>query len=486
MKYKIFIFLSLTLVIFNGCKKLIEIDAPKTSINAANIYEKDVTAASVLTGLYSKLSSLGIQYQALPGVCFFTGLSSDELALISGLGTQDMKAYSGNTLTGNMDFGDFWTSLYPDLYVINSAIEGVTNSSTLTPSVKQQLLGESKFLRAFYFFYLVNLYGDVPLVLSTDYKINSLMSRTPQGEVWGQIIKDLKESQMLLSSEYLSASLLTTTVERVRPTKAAATSLLARVYLYTKDWKNAEEQSTSVIKEVKYGLVDLDKVFLKNSKEAIWQLQPITKGNNSQEAIGFVLDVAQPPSDYNPVSLSRLLTDDFDLGDQRRVKWVNTLTFAGGTYNYAFKYKKVNFNGNVNFPVDEYSTIFRLAEQYLIRSEARIQQNNITGGIEDLNILRERATDKTAPSNLQLKTLDVTMSKQNALLAVEHERRIELFTEWGHRWLDLKRTGRVDAVMTIQTPKKLMGANWRSFQQWYPISLGELQNAPNVIQNQGY
>jgi len=70
------------------------------------------------------------------------------------------------------------------------------------------------------------------------------------------------------------------------------------------------------------------------------------------------------------------------------------------------------------------------------------------------------------------------------LAAILHERQVELFTEWGHRWLDLKRTGSVDFVMGGVTPKK--GGDWKTEWQWYPISVYELQHDPKLVQNSGY
>jgi starch-binding outer membrane protein, SusD/RagB family len=70
------------------------------------------------------------------------------------------------------------------------------------------------------------------------------------------------------------------------------------------------------------------------------------------------------------------------------------------------------------------------------------------------------------------------------LIAILHERQVELFTEWGHRWLDLKRTGNVNAVMSIVTPSK--GGTWQATDQLFPIPQGDIDKNPNIIQNSGY
>src|SRR5438552_17436425 len=111
----------------------------------------------------------------------------------------------------------------------------------------------------------------------------------------------------------------------------------------------------------------------------------------------------------------------------------------------------------------------RLAEQYLIRAEARTQENNISSAQTDLNVIRSRAG--LGP---------VTASDKASLLAaILHERQVELFTEWGHRWFDIKRTGTVDATMTVVTSQK--GGTWNTNQQWYPIPQSELQNDVNLV-----
>lgn len=481
MRHKIFIILSLFFCLFTSCKKLVEVGGPTTSINSANIYEKDATAASVLTGIFINMSSVSVQSQYLTGLSYYAGLSSDELTIIQGLGDLRMNAYHSNNLNNSVGF-EFWNNIYAQLYVINSAIEGITNSTTLTSNVKVQLLGEGKFLRALCFFYLVNLYGDVPLILGTDYKVNTLMYRTSGSDVWQQIIKDLNDAKDLLSSNYLDASLLKVTSEKVRPTKWAAIALLARAYLYNEKWAEAEKQSTEILSHGVFQLVRLENVFNKNNLEAIWQLQPVSLYNNTMDGDAFVFR-EERGFEYTPAIVNKSLMDAFDIGDQRRIQWIKTVDIDGVYYSFPNKYK---YAQEPDIPSYEYSTVLRLGEQYLIRAEAKIRQGNITSGIDDLNILRARATDKDAQIAQQLKPLATNLSKDDAIKAVLHERQTELFTEWGHRWLDLKRLGKIDEVMQIELPKKVANATWKSYQQWYPISVAELQSAPNLKQNTGY
>jgi hypothetical protein len=457
-----------------GCKKLVEVNSPVTSTPESLVFNSDATAAAVLTGIYTNLSgALNIRSIGLgpASLSFFGGLSADELKLHSGITGTSLFYYQNSLGSANIGSG-YWESIYPRIFITNSAIEGLTASKSLTPDIMKQLLGEAKFMRAFFYFYLVNLYGDVPLILSTNYLANAPMPRSPKSEVWNQITTDLNDAEKLLSSDFLKADAFGVTTERLRPTKWAASALLSRVYLYQGKWSEAENAATNDISNVTlFDTVALNNnVFGKTSKEAIWQLQPVNTGWNTEDARTFIIPASGPSGSF-PVYLSNFLLNSFENGDNRKNIWVKTATVRGNTYYYPFKYTSASFNA----PVNEYRMVLRLGEVYLNRSEARAQNGNVSGAVADLNIIRKRAKlpDYSGPTD-----------KASLLAAILHERQIELFTEWGHRWLDLKRTGTVDAVMSLVTAQK--GGSWNTNWQWYPISQTELQRNPYLLQNEGY
>lgn len=456
-----------------SCKKLVEVESPVTSTSASLVFSSDATAAGVLTGMYANMSSPTINsISAGPGsLSYYGGLSADEFNFYSGISGIDRFYYINSLSSANIGSG-YWESFYPKIFITNSAIEGLNAATSLTPVVKNQLLGEAEFLRAFFYFYLVNLYGDVPLVVSTDYQVNSKMPRTPKAEVWAQIISDLKDAQSLLNPNYLKADALSTTTDRVRPTKWAAAAMLSRAYLYQQKWSEAEAvASTVIINTVLFDTVSLtNNVFSKTSKEAIWQLQPVNTGWNTEDARLFILPVTGPSGSY-PVYLSNALLNSFENGDNRKTSWINRVTAGGTTYYYPYKYKSATLNA----PVTEYKMVLRLGEVYLNRAEARARLGDVSGALADLSLIRKRARlpDYSGPTD--------QTSLVNAIL---HERQVELFTEWGHRWLDLKRTGTVDSVMSVVTLQK--GGTWNTNWQWYPISQTELQRNPFLVQNAGY
>jgi len=405
-----------------------------------------------------------------------SGLLSDELTDSFSLNSHVLPFYI-NALAAQ-DAPGPWTVVYNYIYQANAVIEGVQTISGITSPIRQQLEGEAKFIRAFWHFYLANCYGDVPIVTSTDYKTNSFIARSPKANVYKQIIADLQDAKNKLNSNYIDASDTAVTNDRVRPNKWAAASLLARVYLYTGNYSDAESQATEVINNTNlYSLVpELYNVFLANSNEAIWQLAiPIPNTANTLDAYNFVLLGApiNPDGATNIATISPQLLSSFELNDNRKTAWIGTYTTSGTpmiTYYFPYKYKDISPN------ITEYVMVLRLAEQYLIRAEARAQQGKDPSEVvSDLNAIRVRAglTDYTG-----------AVDKTSLLAAILHERQVELFTEWGHRWFDLIRTGNADAVMSVVTPQK--GGTWKSSWQLYPIPQSERMADFNLTQNPDY
>jgi hypothetical protein len=484
-----------------SCRKFIQAPLPPGTITENSVYRSDATAIAVLNSIYNEMNTNPIQGIGTSGsISIFAGLSADEFALVNGVTIQSYVAYYTNSLSQSgvqVSGGENWAPLYSFIFQCNAAIEGVNSSSSLTPAVKQQLLGEAKFMRAFYYFYLVNLYGDVPLVLATDPAGNTNLARSSKIQVYQQIITDLLDAEDKLSNDYLDVTLLNTSSERVRPTKWAAKALLARVYLFNgnltgdvSNYANAETKATEVINNsTLYTLLpSLNDVFLKNSRETILQVQPTSINFNTLEAQVLVIQ-STGPLQQTPVILNKLLLNSFEPDDQRAIlgNWINRTIYNStpttkDTAYYPFKYKLNTSDATITSStgtknMKEYFMVLRLAEQYLIRSEARARQGNIGGAESDLNAIRHRAGLGDTPANDQA----------SLITAILNERRHELFSEWGYRWLDLKRTGTVDAVMTIATPLKSNGiVQWQSYQQLYPIPLTEIQSAPNLKQNTGY
>ncbi len=166
--------------------------------------------------------------------------------------------------------------------------------------------------------------------------------------------------------------------------------------------------------------------------------------------------------------LTHELLAAFKAGDLRRSHWVDSLIFPENTYYFPVKYK---VNTGTQGRISEYYSVFRLAEQYLIRAEARTRQNKLTDAISDINVIRRRANLADLPN---------TLLQEEIIDTILHERQIEFFCEWGHRWLDLKRTGLADEILSPIKPQ------WQSYQKLYPIPTTEMQANPALLQNPGF
>lgn len=461
-----FMFLCL---LISSCKKLVTVPPPVNTITTPVIFADSADAVSAIYGIYNNLINTQGSPQFGDGlITFYCGSSADELipfGYLPDFYTNTVTALGGTT-------NNFWTQGYSLIYQTNVCIENLQAATGISVATKNQLIGESKFFRAFFYFYLVNLYGDVPLILSSNYKVNELSARTSKALIYQQIIADLTAAQSLLRSDYSVSG-----GERIRANKASATALLARVYLFTGDWKNAETQATAIITDGTYSLVpNLNNVFLKNSSEAIlqWQLNTAYQDYNATpEGTTLISRTGRAPNYY----LNPALTNAFETGDQRAVSWLYTSVSFAGTNLIPYKYKIGAYQATPNAPATEYYMVLRLAEQYLIRAEARAELGEVNA-VDDLNAIRNRA-------GLANYTGSAT-DKDALLTAIYHERQVELFAEWGHRWLDLKRTKQIDAVMGVVTPLKNGGIPWKSTQALYPIPYSDIQTDPKLVQNPGY
>lgn len=432
------IFFTVLLIAFvTACDDFVDVDLPKNQLTAQAVFEDASTATSALRSIYSDMRNSGI----VSGLSRQMGLYADELDLFN----LQSAMYDHTVLATNGGPG-WWSSTYNTIYAANSVVEGVENSTILSIEDTNQLKGEALFIRAFLHTLLVQVYGPVPYIKTTDYTINTTVSRMSVDEVYSHIITDLLEAEELLSDDISG--------ERVRAYDKVAESLLARVYLYTGQWELAEEKAGNVISNFVLE-PDLNAVFLKNSPETIWQFKPILDGVNTDDGTQFILS--------NNIGLSTSITGAFEANDQRAISWV------GGTIGgyYPFKYKEATSTStSVEYPI-----IFRLAEQYLIRAEARAQQEEITEAQSDLNIIRNRAGLPNTTAT----------SKEDLLDAILNECLVELFTEHGHRWFDLVRTGKAAEVIGA------IKLGWKDTDVLLPIPESEILLNPNLLpQNDGY
>ena len=457
IKFKLSLFVACVFVLLiSSCKKFVEIPPPPNQLISDAVFSNDATATATVIGIYHEMINSTLQFSAA-STTIYAGMYADELRYYSPSARDPFINSLLTEETHGLISSNFWNPAYRYIYVSNICLAKL-ESSSITPSLRNTLIGEVKFVRAFCYLNLVNLFGDVPLELTSDYRVNSIIGRTPASQIYDQIISDL-----VAAAENLPVS--NAGPDRVRPNKWAAVALLARAYLYNGNWAKAEAAATSVIVSGIYTLPsNLNSVFQKTSTETIWQLQPVNTSWNTWEGREFIPPSATAAPGY---LLQPGLLSAFEPNDNRKTAWVGTRVYSGQTTYYPNKYK-VYGNGA---PITEYYIVLRLAELFLIRAEARAKQNNLTGSIDDLNIIRTRAglpgTGATDQPSL--------------LTAIENERRIELFIEWGHRWFDLKRTNKANAVLSSLKP-----STWQPLHVLWPIPINQINANPALIQNAGY
>ncbi|RYD86268.1 MAG: RagB/SusD family nutrient uptake outer membrane protein, partial [Sphingobacteriales bacterium] len=331
----------------NACDSFVDVDTPASQLPSGTVFEDPGTANAAMADVYAKLRDSGVITGSTLGTSYTLGLYADELTYY---GTGVNEEYTNNLIASSGTPAAAWSSGYTQIYGANAIIEGIARSQSLDAALAGRLTGESLFIRALVHFYLVNLYGDIPYVTTTDYEVNRHISRMPAEDVYQHIIDDLNEAIGLMSDDYPTAG-------RVRANKAVAQALLARVCQYRGDWAEAANMASAVINNPQYVWEpDLQKVFLKESTSAIWQFQPRLDGNNTDEGGVFIFETGPPPA----VALTDDLVNSFEPGDLRRQQWIRDISDGVSTWHHAYKYRQ-NSDAGTSL---EYSVVLRLAEQY--------------------------------------------------------------------------------------------------------------------------
>src|SRR5579863_7115259 len=293
-----------------SCNKLVQVPNPISSVTTTQTFSTDADATSAMLGIYSTMSG-GANANASISTSltsYYCGESADELTDVV-TGTTSYDAFLNNDLNAisysGYGLNNFWQPAYYDIYCANAVINGVQASNGITLATRNQLIGEAKFIRAFSYFYLTNIFGEVPLVLSVDFNQTVLLAKSTQDQIYAQIISDLLDGENSMIGDF---SL--TGGQPIRANKWAAAALLARVYLYRQNWAGADSAANAVINSGLFSLVPLPLVpetsqatpfavadsdaFWANSPEAILQLQT---ANNypyaTQEGFFFI------PYDYD-------------------------------------------------------------------------------------------------------------------------------------------------------------------------------------------
>lgn len=440
-----------------SCEKMIDVDLPGNQIPSEQVFEDVQTADAALAALYS-------------GLWDNSPLAGDQTGKLLGTYTDDLSYYATTSTNGILELYQnthtdsnavvyaYWASAYQKIYMANAIIEGVGQSVSLPTADKNRIKGEALLIRSMLFFYLQQIYGDIPLPTTTDYNINKVLSKASANETLAKIEEDLNIVISLISDDYRN-------VERIFPNKKVAEFMLAQTYMAQNTptkWAEAEALLKNIIQSPLYTFQnDVTKVFTKTGTHILWQLKPKNPGDAVKEASIYYFTGAAPSS----FALSQDLVNVFSVNDARKQSWMAAVTVGGNTWYRAEKYKNRSNN------TTEYSVVFRLEEVHLLLAEALAQQDKLMEALPYLNKTRQRAG---------LLAITNPVSKENLLNEILSENRKEFFTEFGHRFFDLKRLNKLQTLQTIKP-------NWKDFHRVFPIPQKEILLNTNLNpQNTGY
>lgn len=443
--------LALALVVsLSSCDSILE-PQPRLDISSEQAITDKRGAEAALLGAYSELQSNSYYGFEYPAQAYLSADEVDWSGSFNFYQQFDLNAIPAE----NSTIKSVWSQIYRVINVSNNLIDKVPaiQDRNLTEVQRQKILGEAYFLRALAYFDLGRAWGGVPLVLqpTTDKDSGKGTKRASREQTYAQVLADLEQAETLLPP-------LTV---RSRASKEAVWALKARLYLYQQNWEKAEEFATLVLNSGKSRLVQPYSAFYtgKLTEESILELVYDNADRNAH-ANYWLTSSRGGRYEWKP---SASITQDLRnpaIGGSRSAL-IGSQVNNGSETVYGQKYTKVATGEDGAF-------ILRIAEQYLIRAEARLKRNNLVGGLADLNEVRKRA---------ELQPY-VTADVQAALLAVEQERKVELAFE-GHRWFDLIRTGRAEAVLGISDQNKFL----------FPIPNSEILADPDLgpeDQNPGY
>ncbi|MDF7814095.1 RagB/SusD family nutrient uptake outer membrane protein [Hymenobacter sp. YC55] len=456
------LFIGITLIMsVSACESFLDVQ-PRESVADDQTITDQKSAATALNGVYSALASGGYYGTSFQSIGYLTG----DNVQWTGTQSQVQEFINHNVRADNATISTVWSSIYVTINRANHIIRSVpaVGDPLLTEALRNQYVGEAYFLRALAYFDLARTFGGVPIITEPTLTAtsNQGVARATQEETYAQVLRDLEAAEPLLPNPAA-----VTTNDRYRATRKTVWALKARLYLYQQNWGQAEAYATRLISDnANYQLVAPFNAWFANNargtRESVFELfyngttevnnhrgqwQPTANGGTRQWAPNQAL-----------VSLLTTAPNNTPNGRSTLIAATNSTTWYGNLY-----YRS---------PGSDPSYIFRIAELYLIRAEARAQQGKLTDALTDLNAVRTRAGLAASAATTQAAVL----------LAIENERRLEFALE-PHRWFDLARTGRATALF----PDPLnASAPLPSFRLVLPVPISQLQVDAALTQNEGY
>ncbi|WP_236969710.1 RagB/SusD family nutrient uptake outer membrane protein [Membranihabitans marinus] len=473
MKSIIYIFLCFFILV--SCDDFVEIDSP-TVVGQEQFFKSKTDFESAINGMYNGLKGY---YSSFYQVAEIPSDNTEANGYNNSLSVMDQFVYNASTSFVQNN----WIASYSNIARANVILDKI-NDVDFEEDLKQQFIGEAKFVRALMYFNLVQLYGDVPLVLTEIRSEEQAYSylREPVSKVYEQIEEDLNQAVDFLPSEY-SAS------EIGKPTRFAALGLLGKVFMTTKRFSDAIPVLEEVMDSQKFSLLsnfeDVFSVDNENNEEILFAVQYLggsgfAEGSNFSLAFapfgsGTEITSGGVPSGSNTGTLDLFLS--FEDNDIRRSTSIALYPNSDSLY-YTRKYldRPVSTSeGDNDWP------ILRYADVLLLYAEALNETGSSEEALIPLNEVRERAGLNP-----------IAELEADALASIIlHERRVELCFE-GHRWFDLLRTETMVPTMTAYKAKYTdigYGVQYYEVSEekmLFPIPFREISLNPALTQNPGY
>lgn len=431
---------------------------PVSSFSAEGFYQTTADAQAGIYGIYDAAQSVFRINFAYWG----EGRADNVQTAQSGEGLSLIQ----NNLDESVASAD-WTALYTMISRANYAIKYIPGVYKEGDNAGNQLVGQARALRALAYFYLVRVWGDVPLITEPYLSIEQdiFVKKTDQELVLDQIEDDLTYAAAHCVSRFNNNN------DRIMFTQGSANALLTHVYMWRHKYSEAAATSALVLANPLYTLVpmsDWGKMFTDSySKESIFEV-----GYNETETNS--LRVLYAIGSYAIYTPSAKFKSSYETGDQR-IDYVYDVTLADP--KAIWKYLGRGVSDEVSTASKQNIVLMRLADIMLLRAEALIKLGsgaNKTEALSLLNTIRTRAGLTTFATEAAANAVYGDLET-----AILHERSIELCYE-GHRWFDLVRTGKAIATM-----KPLNGLTDERNLVW-PVYIGVLNKNPNMEQNEYY
>lgn len=469
-----------------SCSDFLEIEPESQSVAVGNTSADSIyfhSANEVEAALAAAYGDFKNEYYQLD--YFVNGDAQSDDAYAGGDNPANFQIDDYNIDATNSNVSRDWRYLYSTIGKTNTIINNLDGTIPgLTEERKKQIIGEASFIRAFMYFQAVQLWGDVPLQLTEVKSISAaeldkiysiiFPARSTQEEVYTQIIKDF---------ETALANVNVTTIHKGIATKGAVNAMLAKVYATrpNKDWNKVLSYCNDVIAGGYTLLPNYDDLWnnsAENTAESIFEINYNGGASDGNWGVKIFRGL-----DWKKFNLpSNDLAKAFDAeGDLVRKNASITFLDVSGKWSdahwpqtkYPFinKYRKFDEGSNQNY------IFIRLADILLLKAEALNENGDMQGALQLVNQIRKRAklADATAAGKEEMKAL------------IAKERRLELAFE-GHRWYDLKRTGKAIEVMNnaVGPTGEKLGYNLTSDRLLWPIPQSELDKNTKLSQNPGY